>query len=218
MLRKYIRTLTPKFHYMKKAMGNRPFTLLDIGSGNFSPSKTVNLFPDCTYHGLDLNYSYSYTESDIQALQRFYEKDLTKLEFDDIPDNHYDYINMAHIIEHLHNGDEVLVKLLPKLKPGGYIYIEYPGQRSTKLPSMYGTLNFHDDPTHVRVYSTKEIGNVLKTHDCTVISSGQRQSWAYILFTPFHILSFALRGKKIPGAVFWDLLGFAEYVFARKAK
>ena len=123
---------------------------------------------------------------------------------------------MAHIIEHLHNGDEVLVKLLPKLKPGGYIYIEYPGQRSTKLPSMYGTLNFHDDPTHVRVYSTKEIGNVLKNHNCEVISSGHRRSWAYILFTPFHILSFAMRGKKIPGAVFWDLLGFAEYVFARK--
>ncbi|NBV95614.1 MAG: methyltransferase domain-containing protein, partial [Actinobacteria bacterium] len=72
------------------------------------------------------------------------------------PDNYFDGIWMVHVIEHLHNGDAVIQHLLPKLKSGGFLYIEYPGQKSTTLPSMHGTLNFKDDPTHVRVYSVNE--------------------------------------------------------------
>ena len=64
---------------------------------------------------------------------------------------------MVHVIEHLHNGDKVLEGLLTKLRSGGVIYIEYPGIRSTRLPSMRGSLNFSDDPTHVRLYSVPEI-------------------------------------------------------------
>lgn len=36
---------------------------------------------------------------------------------------------MAHVIEHLFNGDEVIPLLLTKLKSKGYFYIEYPGQK-----------------------------------------------------------------------------------------
>lgn len=215
---KYISTRTPKFYYMKKAMNGRPFTLLDIGAGNHSPSKTTGLFPNCTYHGVDLNSDYNYDDTDKRALKEFFEMDLTKLEFDDIPDDYYDFINMAHIIEHLHNGDEVIKRLAEKLKKGGYIYIEYPGQKSTTLPSMYGTLNFYDDPTHVRVYSTKELNSLLQQNGFKVISSGMRKSWFYILTMPVRALSFIVKGKKIPASVYWDYYGFAEYVFAKKEK
>src|ERR1051325_10422867 len=96
---------TPKFRHMQKAFGQKPFRLLDVGAGNHSPSKTTSLFPGCEYYGLDLNKDYNYNEADSRALKGFYEMDLTKLELDVIPDNFFDYINMAHIIEHLHNGD-----------------------------------------------------------------------------------------------------------------
>jgi len=215
-LRKFISTRTPKFNFLQRAAFKKQFNLLDIGAGNHSPSKTTALFPNCNYYGLDLNKDYSYNEKDIQVLKGFYEMDLTKLKFDDIPDNFFDFIMMAHVIEHLHNGDEVLTLLSKKLKKGAYIYIEYPGQKSTKLPSMYGTLNFHDDSTHVRIYSVKELSTLMNKIGFKVESSGMRRSWFYILAIPVRVLSSVLRGKKVTGNTFWDLLGFAEYVFAKK--
>lgn len=215
-LKKFLSTRTPKFYFMKKAVGNRPFKLLDIGAGNHSPSKTTTLFPNCEYYGLDLNKDYNYDEQDEKALKGFYEMDLTKLEFDNIPDNFFDYINMAHIIEHLHNGDKVLELMAEKMKKGAHIYIEYPGIKSTKLPSMYGTLNFYDDTTHVRVYNHRELKEFLEQHGFTVLSSGMRRSWFYVALTPVRALGFLVKGEKVHGNVFWDLLGFAEYVYAVK--
>lgn len=197
-------------------MQGKDFKLLDIGAGNHSPSKTTALFPGCSYYGVDLNKDYNYDDADKKALKGFYEKDLTELKLDDIPDDFFDFIMMAHIIEHLHNGDKVVELLSKKLKKGGYIYIEYPGQKSTTLPSMYGTLNFYDDTTHVRIYSVAELSKLLTGLGFTVLSSGMRRSWFYILSMPFSIIKYKLSGKKLIGPLFWDLRGFAEYLYAVK--
>ena len=146
----------------------------------------------------------------------FYEMDLTKLDFKSIPDNYFDGIWMVHVIEHLYNGDEVIKLLLPKLKPGGYMYVEYPGKRSTTLPSMYGTLNFKDDPTHVRIYSVEELSVLFAASQCMVLNSGTRRNAWFMLAMPFRIVMSLVKGKKIQGNIFWDLLGFAEYLWVQK--
>ena len=217
-LLKYIHPRTPKFYFMQKAMKGSPFTILDLGSGNGSPSRTRDVFPECTYHGVDLNHDYEYAEADVAAPEKFYKMDLTQLNFSEIPDGQYDYVNLTHVIEHLHNGDKVLEGIAAKLKQGGYMYIEYPGQRSTQLPSMPGSLNFYDDPTHVRIYSVKELSGLLRANGFEIISSGTRRSWFYILTIPVRAFQYKRRFGKVQGSVFWDLLGFAEYVFARKIK
>lgn len=214
-LRRFLSLQTPKFRYMKKAMGNRPFRLLDVGSGNHSPAKASWLFPRVEYHGLDLDQQ-GYSPEDRQAMKKFFQLDLSQLDYSTIEDQAYDYINMSHIIEHLSQGEQVLAKLAPKLKSGGYLYIEYPGEKSTRLPSRPGTLNFHDDPTHVRVYSIPLITRVLREQGFEIIDSGQRKSWAYILAMPWQILKYKARGQSVPGPIFWDWMGFAEFVFARK--
>ena len=123
---------------------------------------------------------------------------------------------MSHIIEHLFNGDLVIEGLVKKLKKGGKIYIEYPGEKSTKLPSMKRTLNFYDDPTHVRIYSVPEINNVLVNNNFNVLKKGTRRYWPYIILLPFTIVTEFIKYKFIPGGVFWDLMGFAEYLYAEK--
>lgn len=212
----WVKRQNPKFAYLYTTFGQKPFTLLDIGAGNQSATKTLRLFPNCSYHGLDLSRDYNNQESDFSLMKAFYELDLTKLQFHEIPDNHFDSILIVHVIEHLFNGDQVLVGLLPKLKKGGTMYVEYPCSRSTKLPSMRGTLNYHDDSTHVRLYSIPELKGVLEGAGCTVKSSGFRRSWFYVLATPFRILLRWARGKAVTGNIFWDLLGFAEYVVVQK--
>jgi ubiquinone/menaquinone biosynthesis C-methylase UbiE len=215
MLR-FLKKQTPKFLYINKIFGNKPFTLLDVGAGNRSASKTKAMYPNCEYHGLDIVRDFNNGESDFAAMHSFYELDLTQLNLEIIPDGYFDFIRMAHVIEHLHNGDQVLPALIKKLKPNGYFYIEYPGEKSMRLPSMHGTLNFKDDPTHVRLYSVKEISAIFEGNNCRIIQSGIRRNKLFILLTPFRLVAGVLSAKKLNANIFWDILGFAEFVFAQR--
>jgi SAM-dependent methyltransferase len=201
--RSFRRTINFNYRFLKKYFENKPFKLLDVGAGNHSATKITTLFPACEYYGLDLNRNYNYDAEDFKRMKDFYELDLIQLDYSAIPDNYFDAIWIVHVIEHLPNGDKVIQKLMDKLKPGGFIYVEYPGKQSTRLPSMYGTLNFYDDPTHVRIYSVKELSSVFRQMNCTVISAGTRRNWYYILATPLRtVISLLIlicqecRGKK----------------------
>ncbi len=205
-----------KFIFLKRVFGNKPFRLLDIGAGNHSATKAKTVFPNVEYHGVDMERDYNNSETDLKLMDAFYQMDLTKLDFSAIPDNYFDAVLMVHVMEHLYNGDEVVKGLLPKLKSGGYMYMEYPGEKSTRLPSMKGSLNFKDDPTHVRVYSVKELSKVFETNGCKVLKVGKRRNIWFILAMPFRIIKSWLNRKKLQGNIFWDLLGFAEFVWARK--
>lgn len=205
-----------KFIYIKKSFSNKPFKLLDIGAGNHSATKTKTVFSQCEYHGVDMEKDYNNSEEDFAEMKSFYEMDLTQLEFSSIPENYFDGIWMVHVIEHLFNGDEVIKSLLPKLKSGGYMYIEYPGAKSTKLPSMYGTLNFKDDPTHVRLYSVKELTGLFESNNFKVLKSGIRRNLWFMASMPFRIIVSVMKRKKINANIFWDVLGFAEYVWVQK--
>ena len=190
--------------------------MLDIGAGNHSATKAKQVFPQCEYHGVDMEKDYNNSEEDFMLMKAFYEMDLTKLNFSSIPDNYFDAILMVHVIEHLFNGDEVVKGLLPKLKPGGYMYMEYPGEKSTRLPTMKGSLNFKDDPTHVRVYSVKELSKVFEDNGCKVLKGGLRRNTWFMMAMPFRIIKSWVSRKKLQGNIFWDVLGFAEYVWVRK--
>lgn len=205
-----------KFIYLKRAFGNKPFRLLDIGAGNHSATKAKTVFKNCEYHGVDREKDYNNTGDDLKQMDAFYEMDLTRLDFSSIPNNYFDALLMVHVIEHLYNGDEVIKGLLPKLKSGGYIYIEYPGQKSTRLPSMPGTLNFKDDDTHVRVYTLKELSTLLETNGCKVLKGGIRRNIWFMMAMPFKIIKCWVTGKKLQGNIFWDVLGFAEFIWVRK--
>jgi len=209
-------TINFKFSFLKRSFGDGDFRLLDVGAGNHSASRVHAIFPACLYYGLDIDKSYNNSEEDFSVMSDFYELDLTKLDYSTVPDNFFDGIWMVHVIEHLYNGDEVVSKLLDKLKPGGYFYIEYPGTKSTRLPSMHGSLNFYDDKSHVRIYSVKELAEIFKKYNCTVIRSGTRRNWYYIAGMPAKMITSFIKRKKLQGNIFWDLLGFAEFLYVKK--
>ncbi len=204
------------YRFLKKYFNGRSFTMLDVGAGNQSATKTTETFPRCKYYGLDISREYNYQPSDFARMQDFYEIDLVKLDYTPVPDNFFDAVWMVHVIEHLPNGEEVLQKLIEKMKPGGIFYLEYPGKKSTTLPSMYGTLNFYDDPSHVRLYNLPELRKVFENNGCTVLRSGTRRNWFYIAALPIRVLGKVLTRKRIEGNLFWDIAGFAEYVLAQK--
>ena len=209
-------TLPAKYRFLNKLFKQGEFVLLDIGAGNHSASKTKKWFPNCEYHGLDLNKNYNNDENDFKLMQSFYELNLEELNLDSVPNANFDFIMMAHVIEHLKNGDQVLVKLLAKLKPGGYLYVEYPGIKSTQLPRMKGTLNFFDDDTHVRVYSLTELYNLFLKNNTEIIKGGTRRYIPNILMMPFKVIHNLIKYGKILPSIFWDFFGFAEFILIKK--
>lgn len=174
------------------------------------------MFPDCKYYGVDISKDYNNDEEDFTLMEEFYELDLTQLDYSRIKDASFDLIIMSHIIEHLHNGDKVIDNLIPKLKSGGIIYLEYPASRSTKFPGMNGTLNFFDDKTHVRIYTLGEIYNLLIRNNVKPLQGGTKRNFIRILVMPLVIPLRLLISGKFMATDFWDLLGFAEYVVGRK--
>ena len=205
-----------RFREIRRRFGQRPFRLLDVGAGNHSASIAKRWFPNCHYAGIDRDRHYANDAADFAAMDEFFELDLTRLEFGAIPDGSYDVLLFAHVIEHLANGDEVLRELVPKLRPGGFAYVEFPGPQSLGMPSMKGTLNFHDDPTHVRVFDNREVAGVLRACGLRVVRSGTRRDPLGILLLPLHAWNAKRAHGFVPGGVFWDLFGFADQVLAER--
>ena len=205
-----------KFSQTEKYFSKNNLNVLDVGAGSHSPTITKKWFPNCHYSGIDITKSYDNDELDLKAMDEFFEMDLTKLEFGNIPDNKYDLIVMSHVIEHLQNGDKVILGLLPKLKRDGIIYIEFPSERSVNFPSMRETLNFYDDKTHCRIYTVREVSDLLSVNQLQIISAGAKRQWINILVMPVKIIIQLLTKGYVRAGVFWDLYGFAEYVIAKK--
>ena len=83
---------------------------------------------------------------------------------------------------------------------------------------MPGTLNFCDDHTHVKLYDIREIANILIKCGFKVIKAGTRRNFIRGLLTSMVIIYQLMKIKKIQGSAFWDILGFAEFVYAVKIK
>lgn len=205
-----------KYLAIRRRFGGRPFRMLDVGAGNHAARLAKRCFPNCHYTGLDRDRLYNNDAADFEAMDEFIEMDLTRPDFDVIPDAAYDVIQVAHVIEHLPEGDGVLRRLVPKLAAGGILYVEFPGPRSRNLPSMRGTLNFHDDDSHVRMFTALEVAGVLREQGLDIRKAGVRRDWRGIVLLPLKVAHAHWRYGFIPGSAFWDLFGFAEYVIAER--
>ena len=205
-----------KIKLAQKYLLNNKLMVLDVGAGSHSASITKKWLPECHYTGIDISKSYDNDEADFKAMDEFIEMDLTKLDFEKIPENKFDMIVMSHIIEHLHNGDKVISGLIPKLKKGGIMYLEFPSERSVNFPSKRETLNFYDDPTHCRIFSVKEVSELLIQNHLSVLSAGVRRQLVNIILMPIKIAYQSITKGYVRGGVYWDYYGFADYVVAKK--
>jgi hypothetical protein len=210
--------IPPKYKLFYHELKSMSFNLLDIGCGDHSPTLTKYWFPKCRYYGLDKQI-YNNSPDDLEVMEIFYKIDLERDNLKEIPDSFFNVIILSHVLEHLSNGLEVLETLSHKLQQQGKIYVEVPSIRSLALPSARGTLNFCDDPTHIRFYGIVEIVNTLLANGVKIIKARRRRNWPRILITPliipFH-LGFRLKHGEWSGRGLWDLLGFADYVYGEK--
>jgi SAM-dependent methyltransferase len=208
-----------KFQFARKNFNNFPISILDIGCGNHSPSLTKRWFPKSTYHGVDIQ-EYRLNNSDHYAMDRFYLVGPDGVSgYDVIPDEFYDFIIMNHVIEHIRDQSNAIRTACKKLKPGGIIWIAFPSPSSLNFPSAVGTLNFCDDPSHVRVCDVMGISNMLLDNNVSIIRGGKSRDFvrfiAGLIVFPLAIWTKLSTGKiQVHGL--WYLFGFEDRVIGRK--
>jgi ubiquinone/menaquinone biosynthesis C-methylase UbiE len=132
------------------------------------------------------------------------------------PDASMDAVTCMHVIEHLQDVDKLLAEMARLLKPGGRAYFETPHEKSLDMPSAKGqfTLNFFDDPTHIRVVTMNEFGDkVSKVPKLKVIKSGISRNLFFASTYPFLYLSSPSR-KRYTAQVHW--IGWSAYLIFEK--
>jgi len=207
-----------RFRRFRKRYANANFAMLDIGTVGGAVSMAKLWFPKCRYYGLDVIDNHL-TAQDHAAMDGFFLADLETDNLDRLQDGFFDIIVMSHVVEHISNALDVLAILPRKLKPGGLIYIEFPSVRSLNLPNARHTLNFSDDPTHIRIYDVRDIANVLMANGLRIIRAGRRREWLRVCLSflsfPQQIITYMREGR-LHGIGLWDLMGFADFVYAHK--
>jgi 2-polyprenyl-3-methyl-5-hydroxy-6-metoxy-1,4-benzoquinol methylase len=188
--------------------------VLDVGCGNHSVRYLKTQFPKCRYTGIDRTL-YHNTAADLALMDEFRPMDLESADLSMFPDRGFDLVVLAHVLEHLHHGREVLLAALPKVAPGGIVYVAHPHADSVGFPHRKDTLNFYDDPTHVAVWRPGEAVAVLGSHGFEILDAGRTRLARNLLLLPVKV-TFSRYVGGVTGPMLWDLYGFEEYVLARR--
>ena len=208
----------PKFALARKRLSGPRLRILDVGCGNHSPTTTKRWFPGCHYVGADIQ-QYNNSAEDMAAMDTFHLLGVDGSGYSEMPAASFDFIILNHVIEHMPDYGPILVTLLSKLKPGGYIWIAFPSVHSLSLPSAEGTLQFCDDSTHVHLPEVREVTNVLLRNGVKVVHAGRSRDLARALIgaaiLPWAMLKRAITGR-LSSKGLWYILGFEDHVFGQR--
>lgn len=236
--------IRPKHPFTKTVRQFRSGVALDVGCGDFSTIRLAfdNCEPAFQFKGLEVGadstvYGRSELPDGIRGNPRF-ERLVCNVDAEHFPlqDESVDIAFMSHVVEHLHSPIHALKEVHRALRPKGYLYVETPGARSTWISqrswlqrtttrSDYKvTLNFYEDPTHVRPYTGRELTAMASACGFTPVRYGVRRAYGPIgvipaafalagglLFPPQSLLRYHL----VSGGYF-HLIGWAEYAIMRK--
>jgi 2-polyprenyl-3-methyl-5-hydroxy-6-metoxy-1,4-benzoquinol methylase len=194
--------------------------ILDVGCGNGSPTLTKRWFPGCHYSGADIQ-RYNLSDADVRAMDEFFNLGADGSGYAAIPEASYDFVIANHVIEHMADPAPIVAALCAKLKAGGFIWIAFPSLRSLALPhSVDETLQFCDDPTHVRVPDVREMANILLAHDVKVLHAGRSREGFFTTLADVVKLGkrqvLKLFTGRFSGRGMWYILGFEDHVFGQR--
>src|SRR5205823_1278171 len=119
------------------------------------------------------------------------------------PDGSFDAITCMHVVEHLQSMTNLWSEAARLLKPGGRIYVETPGLRSVTTASPPAdvrgkvTLNFYDDPTHIRPVPMTELMIAAKRAGLTPGAGGRSRNWLFAAAYPILSLLPATRKRYV---------------------
>jgi len=82
----------------------------------------------------------------------------------DFPEAHFDLITLVHVLEHLPNPRQAVVRLARWLKPGGILFLSFPNVDSWQAKA-FGSAWFHlDPPRHLTLPSPAAVSQLLSSN------------------------------------------------------
>jgi SAM-dependent methyltransferase len=134
------------------------------------------------------------------------------------PDASVEVITCMHLIEHLQNLTPLLREIARLLKPGGRVYFETPHPKTLELPRLRETrlpftMNFYDDPTHVRIVAMETLAQAVQTAGLSVARTGTSRNWLFAAAHPLFALLPPSR-KRYTAQVHW--IGWSAYLIAHR--
>ena len=191
-------------------------TLLDLGS---SDGETLchfaELRPDLRLHSVDI----AGTPDKYPVNCQFKRADLQRDRLP-WPDASMTAVTCMHLVEHLPDSSFLMGEVARLLAPDGRAYFETPHPRTVDLPSPTGnaagtfTLNFHDDPTHIRVVPTAMLAGMARSNGLEIITEGISRN---LLFAASHLAYQFLPAsrRKFTAQVHW--VGWSAFLIAQRA-
>jgi SAM-dependent methyltransferase len=188
--------------------------VVDLGCGNSWSLKLKTIRPDLFYIGVDIqNYkndnSLEYIDDFVLIKSDEFHKFNEKIE------SLVDACIWSHNIEHLERPIETLNSVVKILKPGGFLYLSFPSKVTLELPSRKGTLNFHDDPTHVYLPDLNKLSTILvnNEYELKVIKEENKPLIPYLIGMILEPLSKIL---KINLYGTWSYHGYETVIIAKR--
>lgn len=185
--------------------------LLDLGSSDGETLRHIaELRPDLQLYAVDLaGQPEAYPPG--SRFQR------ANLETARLPwsDGSMDVVTCMHLVEHLRDLHNLMSEVARLLKPGGKVYFETPHSKTVDLPSARGafTLNFWDDPTHVKPVEMESLVQAAREAGLQAIASGTSRNWLFAASYPF-ILILPANRKKYTARVHW--IGWSAFLVAQR--
>jgi SAM-dependent methyltransferase len=161
-------------------------TLLDLGASDGETlGHIAELRPDLKLFAADKSGAPEKYPPGCQYHAADFERD--KLPW---PDAAMDAITCMHLVEHLREPGLLLREIARLLKPGGRVYFETPHPKTLALPSLRGaagggfTMNFFDDPTHVRLVTLQALAQQVQAAGLRVEATGTSRNWLFAAAHP----------------------------------
>ena len=135
------------------------------------------------------------------------------------PDGAMAAITCMHLLEHLSDISLAVREVQRLLRPGGRVYFETPHPKTTVLSSPRGvgagtfTMNFYDDPTHIRPVAIGALAQKVREVGLEVIDSGTSRNLLFAAMHPIYRFMAPSR-KKYTAQAHW--LGWSAYLIARR--
>lgn len=189
----------------------RDGVLLDLGSSDGETLRHIaELRPDLRLYAVDIAGMPEAYPPGCQFHRANLEQD--RLPW---PDASMDAVTCMHLVEHLRGLDLLLKETARLLKPGGTVYFETPHPKTASLPSAKGafTLNFYDDPTHIRPVETGHLAEQVRATGLQVIATGTSRNWLFAAAYPLFRLLRPSR-KRYTARVHW--IGWSSYLVAQR--
>lgn len=198
------------------AQAPRGARLLDLGSSDGETLRHMaELRPDLQLQAADISGQPEKYPAGCQFAK-------VDFEVEQLPwgDGSVDAITCMHLVEHLRDIGPLLREVARLLKPGGRAYFETPHPKSLALPSLRNapvsfTMNFHDDPTHVRPVTMKSLSEMVQAAGLRVEASGISRNWLFAAAYPLFSLLPPSR-KRYTAEVHW--IGWSACLTASKAQ